>query len=140
MNKYTIEFNEEHMDIKLEEPEPFDKLISIQLQALHMTIEDLFKQNPDADKLRPDLFDLMNTAFTNILHMIDPNSQQNPNLTEVAILLAENQLIKGAIRQGMTIEEYLPIQKKELEKDLKILKMNTEGRQAQKRKQRNALS
>ena len=134
MNKLTIEFTETGMRWGVESQTSFETLTRVGLQFLQMLAIHTLEEYPEA---KGDIYDLYNTGFTNVLSEVDPTANANPNLTEVAILLAENTLLKQAEARGMTLEEYLPEAKIIQEREFDLFKRNEEGRRRHLQKHRN---
>ena len=121
----TIEYNETGMKWGIDKPTTFEMLMRVGLQFLQMTTVHAAEQYPDN---KDQFFDMPNTGMSNILNELDPTITSRPNLTEVAILLAENTLLKQAEARGMTLEEYLPEAKIIQEREFDLFKRNEEGR------------
>ena len=125
MNKLTIEFTETGMRWGTENPASFEMLARVGLQFLQMLTLDAIEKYPDT---RGSLYDMLNNGFTNVLNDVDPDAANHPNLTEVAILLAENTLLTQAQARGMTLDEYLPEAKIIQEREFELFKQNESGR------------
>ena len=130
-NKLTIEFTETGMRWGVESATTYETLTRVGLQFLQMLTLHTIEEYPDS---RGELYDLCNAGFANVLSEIDPQAAAHPNLTEVAILLAENTLLKQAEARGMTLEEYLPEAKIIQEREFELFKRNEEGRRRHLRK------
>lgn len=140
MNKLTIEFDEKGLKYTLEDPAPLETLYQVLLNACIAATNSVVNHGLEVDKkfdepsFRASVHDKLNQAFSSILGHIDPAYENHPNLTEVAILLAENEILKQADAHNLSIEEYLPIAKAEQEKQLKLWKMNQEAEKKHKQK------
>lgn len=132
-NKLIIEFNENGMKWGLENPASYETLIRVGLQFIRTVTDHAIETFPDA---REEFFDMVNHGATNILRDLNENYNPHPNLTEVAILLAENTLLKQAEARGLTLEEFLPEAKIIQERDFELFKRNEEGRRRHNRKVR----
>lgn len=125
-NTITIEFDETGMSMVTEKPATLAEMLQVLLQSLSAAISHFIEEKDptmeDEKLIRKELFDLLNAGCSRILESIDPESANNPNLTEVAILLAENEILSQAKNKGLSVEEYLPIAKAEQQKKLQKLK------------------
>jgi hypothetical protein len=106
----TISYNQKTSQFALDFSEglPAQLIIDMLLTALVKVISMILKNVPQSQKdmMNTDMYDRMNIAFTNILEGIIPSSEI-PDLTEEAILEAENKIIKDAATSGMQLTEYL---------------------------------
>ena len=138
-NKLIIEFNGNAIQISSESPTTLEQIILLCLQTIQVATEQVCminENNPEfhTPEFRRTIYDMVNTGTGNLLKDIDPSASQHPNLSEVAILLAENTLMDNAEAQGLTLEEYLPQAKKDIESDFRLFKMNQEGARRKNRK------
>lgn len=110
----TISYNQKTSEFVLDFSEglPAQLIIDMLLTALVKVISMILKNVPQSQKdmMNTDMYDRMNIAFTNILEGIIPSSLI-PDLTEEAILEAENKIIKDAAQSGMQLTDYLKQQK-----------------------------
>lgn len=134
-NKLIIEFNENGMKWGLENNTTYENLIRVGIQFLQMTTEHAMEEYPES---KDEFFDMLNVGCTNMLKNVNDQYNAHPNLTEVAILLAENTLLKQAEARGLTLEEFLPEAKIIQERDFELFKRNEEGRRRHNRKVRKA--
>ena len=124
-NVIKLTFDQKGLSMETRHPATLAELLQVLLQAIAAAVQHFLKEKAMTDEdersVRKELFDMLNAGFSKVLESIDPESSNNPNLTEVAILLAENQLIAEAEKKGMTVEDYLPIAKAEQQKALQRL-------------------
>lgn len=128
-NILTVKFTNQGMSYNLKEPAQLGQLLQVASTLIGTFAEDLIAQaQKDNEDISPELFDMLNHSFANILQNISPERAGYPHLTEVAILLAENTLLNQAEARGLTLEEYLPEAKLIQERELELFKRNQEGK------------
>lgn len=130
MKTLTINYDDKGLTLKFSEPESADMVFNLALQTILSTVEQTVDNAPEEVRtpLREQLYHHLNTSFTALLELVDPQQSPHPTLTEAAILLAENQILDEAERAGMSLEEYLPHANQKAEEKLVLFKRNEEGR------------
>ena len=139
MNQITINFDDREMSMSVAERATFEQILLAELTAISFTCEQLLKTTPETDHpaIKASIADMINTGLTNVLESLGVGPSTDSTLTEIAILLAENKIMRDADANGMTLQEYLPLAREKEQKEFDLFRRNEEGQRRHNRK-RNA--
>ena len=106
MNKLTITISDKNqVTVRLNNPIDLPQVIQIlqtaTLSFMKSAKEQLILHNPDvpSDIIEQDIYDMYNFAASNTLNLFAPDLSLRPDLTEEAILEAENNIIRRKYKE-----------------------------------------
>lgn len=99
------------------EPIPVQDLTNMALAAVTGVMQEIrtrYNEDPNAAAIDNDMFNFMNEAMSQALHNMFPDFDLHPDLTEEAILKAENEILAERVKeikgQEATDEKVVAIQ------------------------------
>jgi len=82
--------------LSISEPTPLPELINALFNAIHVAATSTYRSAPPnlQVEIKDDIYDMINIGASSVLQHFAPEIELRPNLTEQAILQAEDQIIE----------------------------------------------
>ena len=95
-NQIYLNIQDNKVKLSFKKAIPFDEFIQLLFSGILGQANSIIRQQPtqqQQDDCRAALYDLINMSASNLLQLLDPESELRPHLTTQAILEAENKII-----------------------------------------------